>query len=62
MISEPAGRTQNTAFDPSEAARLMPRIPNWAYGIGGLLVLLLIWWFLTEVLPAEHSFARRFSP
>ncbi|MFU8825073.1 hypothetical protein [Yoonia sp.] len=31
-------------------------------GLVGLALLLLIWWVLTEVLPPERSFARRFSP
>jgi NitT/TauT family transport system permease protein len=31
-------------------------------GLAGLLLLLLIWWIGTDILPAERSFARRFSP
>lgn len=31
-------------------------------GVGGLLLLLLLWWVGTDVLAEEKSFARRFSP
>ena len=33
-----------------------------ALGLAGLLLLLVLWWVATDVLAAEGSFARRFSP
>jgi NitT/TauT family transport system permease protein len=33
-----------------------------ALGIGGLLLLLALWWFATDLIGAQGSFARRFSP
>lgn len=33
-----------------------------ALGLAGLLLLLVLWWIATDVLAAEGSFARRFSP
>lgn len=44
---------------PSPSGR---RLLHAASGIAGLLLLLLLWWIATDVLAAEDSFARRFSP
>lgn len=33
-----------------------------ALGLSGLVLILLLWWVGTDVLAAERSFARRFSP
>jgi len=38
------------------------RITHAALGVLGLLVLLALWWAATDLLAAEGSFARRFSP
>src|SRR5690625_4722317 len=56
----------------SAGLRLFPRIgvlsppaPKVTYatlGIIGLLILLALWWGATDLLAAEGSFARRFSP
>lgn len=56
----------------SAGLRLVPRISipsplgqkatHAAYGAGGLLILLALWWAATDLLASEGSFARRFSP
>lgn len=33
-----------------------------AYGVAGLLLLLLLWWVATDLIAGDGSFARRFSP
>ncbi len=38
------------------------RLWTMVYGIGGLLLLLILWWIATDLIAAERSFARRFSP
>lgn len=51
----PAGRVAV----PSPGAR---RLLHLALGGAGLLLLLALWWMATDLLAAEGSFARRFSP
>ncbi len=51
----------------AEAARRLKvsartRLLQISLGLAGLLLLLLLWWVGTDVLTAERSFARRFSP
>ena len=64
-----AGVSQGSALTdiPAGSAPTPPRGAGapWAgalLGMGGLLLLLLLWWVGTDVLAAEKSFARRFSP
>lgn len=38
------------------------RLRGGALGLAGLIVLLILWWIATDLLAAEQSFARRFSP
>lgn len=39
-----------------------PRVTYAILGLAGLLILLALWWGATDLLAAEGSFARRFSP
>jgi len=54
--TEPAGRNDG---DPTLA---QPTLTNSLLGIGGLVVLLLLWWLGTNVLASPGGFIRHFSP
>lgn len=54
------GHTQ--ARPPMQRPAGSARLSRILLGIGGLVVLLLLWWIGTDVLAAPHSFVRRFSP
>ena len=54
--TEPAGRNDG---DPTLA---QPTLTNSLLGIGGLVVLLLLWWLGTNVLASPAGFIRHFSP
>lgn len=50
---------------PVAAAPLAPRartLPPLVLGLGGIALLLLLWWFGTDVMAAPGGFARKFSP
>lgn len=38
------------------------RASRFALGLGGLVLLLVLWWLATEMFASEGSFGRRFSP
>lgn len=40
----------------------LPALTNSLLGIGGLIVLLLLWWLGTDVLASSQGFIRQFSP
>lgn len=44
------------------APRLGGRLAHAGLGLAGLVLLLALWWAATDLLAAEGSFARRFSP
>jgi NitT/TauT family transport system permease protein len=57
QITDPA----TSRRDPYQSWKSQ-RLHHLIWGTGGLLLLLVLWWGLTEILSAEGSFARRFSP
>jgi NitT/TauT family transport system permease protein len=40
----------------------LPALTNSLLGIGGLIMLLLLWWLGTDVLASSEGFIRQFSP
>lgn len=58
-----ARRRKRAATAPAaERPRWRSRFDNALLGLGGLLVLLLLWWIGTDLLTAPGSFVRHFAP
>ncbi|WP_325099697.1 ABC transporter permease [Aquamicrobium zhengzhouense] len=60
-MSQASTGSTTSVVSPDRAA-LRRRALHAALGLSGLLLILALWWLGTDVLAAERSFARRFSP
>lgn len=62
MTLSSAALQQGQAVSSGPAAGWHPALGRLARGFSGLAILLCVWWIGTDVLPAQGSFARHFSP
>jgi NitT/TauT family transport system permease protein len=64
VLSDQAGALPNDDRAQKSAAARPGAVAlgHAALGLAGLALLLLLWWITTDLLPAQNSFARRFSP
>jgi NitT/TauT family transport system permease protein len=72
LIDNPPASTSARQHTPASAttasraaattANRMPAATNALLGIGGLLVVLVLWWIGTDLLAPAEGFARHFSP